>query len=65
MNTRRVDGKGGEETGADGPDARRQRRGADASLLRGGARGIALVTLATVALAAIGAVISLIVSLLY
>lgn len=53
------------EHDAGGPDARRTRRGADVSLLRGGARGIALVTLATLALAAVGALISLVVSLLY
>ncbi len=56
---------GERDAGADGTGARRERRGADASLLRGGARGIALVTLATIALAAAGALISLVVSLLY
>jgi hypothetical protein len=47
------------------PGLRERRRRGDASLLRGGARGIALVTLATLALAAVGAVIALAVSLLY
>jgi hypothetical protein len=54
-----------EEPDEDGGGGARRRPGADASLLRGGARGIALVTLATLALAAAGALISLVVSLLY
>lgn len=49
--------------GTGGPTPRRGR--SEESLLRGGLRGIALVTLATVALAGAGAVIALVVSWLY
>jgi hypothetical protein len=44
---------------------RPRRRALEDSLLRGGVRGIALVTLATLGLAAVAAVIALVVSLLY
>jgi hypothetical protein len=47
------------------PRPARPRSRSEESLLRGGARGIALVTAATLALAAAGALIALVVSLLY
>jgi hypothetical protein len=46
-----------------GPDPRRSR--SEESLLRGGVRGIALVTLATVAVSVVGALIALAVSWFY
>jgi hypothetical protein len=51
------------DSGPDPADARRSR--AEESLLRGGARGIALVTAATLAPAGAAAIIALVVSLLY
>jgi hypothetical protein len=42
-----------------------RRRGAEESLLRGGVKGVVLVTLATAALAGAAAVIAVVISLLY
>jgi hypothetical protein len=50
---------------AEGTSPGRGRLRPEESLLRGGLRGVALVTLATAALAGAGALIALVVSLLY